>query len=44
VKKKARKICQNQLIDAVETAISFIQQTSGGKIVIVSIFKSEGNQ
>jgi DNA/RNA-binding domain of Phe-tRNA-synthetase-like protein len=40
----APKIHQNELINAVETALSFIQQTSGGRIEIVSIFKSEGNQ
>lgn len=37
-------IPQNELTNAVETALSFIQQTSGGKIETVSIFKSEGNQ
>jgi len=40
----APHIRQNQLIDAVETALSFIQQTSEGEIETVSIFKSEGNQ
>jgi hypothetical protein len=38
------KLSPKQLIDAVETALSFIQQTSEAKIVTVSIFKSEGTQ
>jgi len=41
---RAPKIHQNELINAVENALSFIQQTSGGKLETVSIFKSEGNQ
>jgi DNA/RNA-binding domain of Phe-tRNA-synthetase-like protein len=40
----APQISQNELTSAVETALSFIQQTSGGKIETVSIFKSKGNQ
>lgn len=40
----APHIRQNQLIDAVETALSFIRQTSSGEIETVSIFKSEGDQ
>jgi len=36
----APKIHQNELTNAVETALSFIQQTSGGKIETVSVFKS----
>jgi DNA/RNA-binding domain of Phe-tRNA-synthetase-like protein len=40
----APKISQDELTNAVENALSFIQQTSGGKIERVSIFKSEGNQ
>jgi len=40
----APKIYQNELTNAVETALSFIQQTSGGKIETVSVFKSEENQ
>ncbi len=40
----APQIHRNELTNAVETALSFIQRTSGGKIEKVSIFKSEGNQ
>ncbi len=40
----APHIRQNQLIDAVESALSFIRQTSSGEIETVSIFKSEGDQ
>lgn len=40
----APKIHQNELTNAVETALSFIRQTSGGEIETVSVFKSEGNQ
>lgn len=40
----APPIRQNELTNAVETALSFIQQTSGGKKEAVSVFKSEGNQ
>jgi DNA/RNA-binding domain of Phe-tRNA-synthetase-like protein len=39
----APKIHQSELTNAVENALSFIQQTSGGKIETVSIFKSESN-
>lgn len=40
----APQIHQNQLINSVETALSFVQQRSGGKRETVSVFKSEGNQ
>ncbi len=40
----APHIRKNQLIDAVESALSFIRQTSSGEIETVSIFKSEGDQ
>jgi DNA/RNA-binding domain of Phe-tRNA-synthetase-like protein len=40
----APKIHEDQLTSAVETALSFIKQTSGGKIEMIRVFKLEGNQ
>ena len=37
-------IQQDKLTNAVETALSFIQQTSGGQVETVSVFKPEGNR
>jgi DNA/RNA-binding domain of Phe-tRNA-synthetase-like protein len=40
----APKVQQEDLTKAVETALSFIRQTSGGKIETVRIFKPGGNR
>jgi len=36
----APKISQDQLVDAVRTALDFIKQVAGGNIETVSVFKS----
>lgn len=40
----APKIHEDELTSAVETALSFIKQTSSGKIEMIRVFKPEGNQ